>query len=713
MQLTAFIPSSLKSSGMHKKIIYFLIMVNFACSTMRIEENPLLADYDTPFNVPPFDRIVSGHFIPAFERAMQEHNSEIEVITNTNEAPTFENTIAALDYSGYRLSEVNLIFSNLNSSHTNDELQQIAREITPRLSAHSTSIILNEELFRRVESVFEQRESIGLSAEQKQLLERTYKSFVRGGAALKGNDRERLREIDERLSVLILQFGENVRDEINQYQLVIENKDDLSGLPSDLVSTAAEVARERGLEGKWLFTHHNPSVMPFLTYADNRQLREEMKKTYINRNNNDNEFDNKDIIREMINLRIERANLLGYDTHAHYILEENMAGNPGRVNEFLDELWAAALPVSRQEANDLQSLIKREGNDFRLMPWDWRYYAEKLRKEKYDLDEEETRPYFSMETVIKGTFMVVNELWGLEFQKLEDVPRYHEDVEVYRVIDRDGSFIGILYMDNYNRPSKRGGAWMSAFRQQSVRGGEFIHPVITIVCNFSRPTADAPSLLTFDEYTTFFHEFGHALHGLLSDVNYRSLSGTSVPRDFVELPSQVMENWARHPDVMTMFARHYQTGEIIPAGLIERIMAAGRFNQGFATVEYLATAILDMDYHTLTEQKDIHPVEFEKKSMDRAGLIPEIVPRWRSTYLNHIFNFGYSAGYYSYIWSGVLDADAFEAFMETSLFDKETAESFRKNILERGGTSDPMEMYINFRGREPEIGPLLRQRGLD
>jgi peptidyl-dipeptidase Dcp len=688
-------------------------MVNAAFTALALADNPLLTRYYTPFNVPPFDKIESRHFIPAYEHAMQKHNKEIDAIAGNRQAPTYENTISALDYSGNLLEEVSLIFSNLNSAHTNDELQEIAREMTPRLSAHYSNISLNQDLFARIEKVYNQRENLSLNSEQKKLLEETYKSFVRGGAALKGQDRERLRQIDERLSVLILQFGENVRNEVNRYELVIDNKNDLAGLPSDLISTAADVARDRGHEGKWVFTHHNPSVMPFLTYAENRRLREEMKKTYINRNNNDNEFDNKEIIREVINLRIERANILGYDTHAHFVLEENMAGTPDRVNEFLSELWSAALPVAREEARELQSLITREGKDFRLMPWDWRFYAEKLRKEKYDLDEEETRPYFSMETVIEGTFMVVNRLWGLEFEKLEEVPRYHEDVEVYKVIDRDGSYIGILYMDNYNRPSKRGGAWMSAFRQQSVRDGEFMHPVITIVCNFSRPTADAPSLLTFDEYTTFFHEFGHALHGLMSDVTYRSLSGTSVPRDFVELPSQVMENWARHPDVMRMFARHYRTGEVIPDHLMERITAAGRFNQGFATVEYLATALLDMDYHTLTEKKDFHPVEFERKSMDRAGLIPEIVPRWRSTYLLHIFSHGYSAGYYSYIWSGVLDADAFEAFLETDLFDRETAESFRVNILEKGGTGDPMEMYVNFRGREPEIGPLLKQRGLD
>ncbi len=687
-------------------------MVNAAFSCAVVEDNPLLVDFNTPFNVPPFDRIENGHFMPAFEKAMEKHNLEIDAIANNPEPPTFENTIAALDYSGYRLSEVSSIFSNLNSSHTNEELQEIAREVTPKLSAHSTSILLNTDLFARIRAVNDQRENLALDQEQSMLLEKTYKSFVRGGAALESYRQERLREINEKISMLTLQFGDNIRDETNRFELVIEDEQDLSGLPADLISNAADVATERGYEGKWAFTHHNPSVMPFLTYADNRDLREKMKKTYINRCNNDNEYDNKDNIRELVNLRMEKAGLLGYPSHAHFILEENMAGTPGRVNEFLDQLWSAALPIARQEAQDLQAMIYQEGHEFSLKPWDWRYYAEKVRKERFDLDEEETRPYFSMQNVIDGTFMVVEKLWGLQFVKLDDVPKYHQDVEVYQVLEADGTHLGILYMDNYNRPSKRGGAWMSSFREQSVRDGEFIHPVITINCNFSRPAGDSPALLTFDEYTTFFHEFGHALHGLMSDCKYRSLSGTSVPRDFVELPSQVMENWARHPEVMRMFARHYQTGEIIPQELIDKIMAAGHFNQGFATVEYLATAFIDMDYHTLEQQKDLHPIEFEDRSMERIGLIPEIVPRWRSTYLSHIFSGGYSAGYYSYIWSGVLDADAFEAFMETSLFDQETAASFRKNILERGGTKEPMEMYIDFRGREPEIGPLLRQRGL-
>ena len=686
-------------------------LIAFSC--IRTEYNPLLTDYSTPFDVPPFDRIKNDHFIPAFERAMEEHNIEIDAITGNPEVPSFENTIAAFDLSGYRLSEVSSIFDNLNLSHTNDELQQIAREITPRRSAHSTNIPLNSELFARIRSVYDLKEQLELNQEQQKLLEKTYRNFVRGGAALDEEKQERLREINQELSMLTLQFGDNIRDETNSFELVIENEEDLAGLPSDLVANAAETARERGYANKWVFTHHNPSVMPFLTYAENRDLREKMKKSYINRCNIDNEYDNKENIRRILNLRIERADLLGYSTHAGFVLEENMAKTPERVYDFLNELWKAALPIARQETSEFQSMINQEGGDFSLEPWDWRYYAEKVRKEKYDLDEEEIRPYFSMQNVIEGTFMVVNRLWGLQFVKLDDMPKYHEDVEVYQVLEADGSHLGILYMDNYNRPSKRGGAWMSSFRKQSVRDGRFIHPVITITCNFSRPAGDSPALLTFDEYTTFFHEFGHALHGLMSDCTYYSLSGTSVPRDFVELPSQVMENWAMHPEVMKLFARHYQTGEIIPDELTDKITRAGHFNQGFATVEYLATAFLDMDYHTLREQKEIHPVEFEKSSMDRIGLIPEIVPRWRSTYLSHIFSGGYSAGYYSYIWSGVLDADAFEAFMETSLFDRQTAQSFRENILERGGTRDPMELYVNFRGREPEIGPLLRQRGLE
>ena len=688
-------------------------MCNIAFSCTRVEENPLLLAYNTPFNLPPFDRIETEHFIPAFEKAMQEHNMEIDAITANPEAPTFENTLVALDYSGYRLTEVSYIFSNLNSSHTNEELQEIAREVTPKLSAHSTDIMLNMDLFERVRAINEQKEKLNLNEEQEMLLERTYKSFIRGGAALDSDKQQRLREINEQLSVLTLQFGDNIRDETNSFELVIENKDDLSGLPSDLVSNAAEVASQRGHEGKWVFTHHNPSVMPFLTYADNRDLREKMKKTYINRCNNDNEYDNKDNIRQIVNLRVERAALLGYGSHADFVLEENMAGTPERVMSFLNELWKAAIPIAKNEAIEQQSLINKEGGNFNLQPWDWRYYSEKLRKEKYDLDEEETRPYLSMQNVIDGTFMVVNKLWGLSFSKLDDVPKYHEDVEVFEVLDADGSHLGILYMDNYNRPSKRGGAWMNSFRKQSVRGGQFIHPVITINCNFSRPTSESPALLTFDEYTTFFHEFGHALHGLMSNCTYHNLSGTSVPRDFVELPSQVMENWARHPDVLKLFARHYRTGEIIPDELIDKIIEAGHFNQGFATVEYLATAFLDMDYHTLNDKKEnLAPIAFETSSMNDIGLIPQIVPRWRSTYLSHIFSGGYSAGYYSYIWSGVLDADAFEAFMETSLFDSRTAQSFRENILERGGTTEPMELYVNFRGREPEIGPLLRQRGL-
>ncbi len=685
-------------------------MLVFSCAP---PENPLLTDFDTPYNVPPFDKIEEEHFMPAFEEAMNQHNREIEEITTNPGDPTFENTLEAYDKSGYLLSEVNNVFRNLNSSHTNDKLQEIAREITPKLSSHYDNILLDRELFERIEHVYDRKGELDLNDEQQMLLDKVYRNFIRAGAALPDDEQERLKEINERISSLTLDFGDNVREETNDFELVIEDPEDLSGLPEGVAESAAEEAEERGYEDKWVFTLHNPSVMPFLHYADNREMREKIKKAYINRGNNDNEYDNKEIIEELVSLRLERAGMLGYNTHADYVLEENMAENPGNVYEFLDEIWEAALPIAKQEAYDLQKMIYEEGHDFNLQPWDWRYYAEKVRKERFDFDEEELRPYLSMEKVIDGAFMVVNKLWGLEFEKVEEIPRYHEDVEVYEVLDADGSHLGILYMDNYNRPTKRGGAWMSSFREQWVKDGEFVYPVITINCNFSRPTADTPSLLTFDEYTTFFHELGHALHGLMSNCTYRSLSGTSVPRDFVELPSQIMENWAKHPDVITMFAEHYETGEVIPDDMLKRLEESQQFNQGFATVEYLATSFLDMDYHTLSEPfEELDPITFEEESMDDIGLIPEIVPRWRSTYLNHIFSGGYSAGYYSYIWSGLLDADAFEAFKETDLFDRQTAQRFREEILERGGTREPMEMYVNFRGHEPDIEPLLRQRGL-
>lgn len=698
-----------------KKIwIYFILLLMVVSSCEVPTENPFFEEYDTPFGVPPFDKIENEHFMPAIERGIKEQEAEIEAIVENPEPASFENTIEALEYSGDLVNRASRVFFNYNSNKICDEIEELAREISPKLSAHSDNIYLDDKLFERVDEVYNQKEELDLKAEQKKLLERTHRRFVRNGANLPEEKQEVLREINEKLSSLTLEFGQNVQAETNDYELHIVDEENLSGLPSSQIEAAAETARDRGYEEGWVFTLHNPSVKPFLTYADNRSKRMEMKLAYITRGDNNNEYDNKENINDIVNLRLERANMLNYRNHAQYVLEDNMTENPGTVNEFLDELWDAALPIAKQEADDLQELIYREGKEFDLEPWDWRYYAEKLRKEKFDLDEEEIRPYFSLENVTEGVFDITNELWGLTFEELTDIPVYHEEATAYEVIDKDGSHLGVIYMDFHPRESKRGGAWMSSFRTQHVdQDGDFIHPVVTINCNFSRPSGDKPALLTFRETETFFHEFGHALHGLMSDVAYQSLAGTSVPRDFVELPSQIMENWVNEPEVMRMFAKHYETGEAIPDDLINRMEQSAHFNQGFETVEYLAASILDMDYHTIIETKDIDVLEFEERCIERINLIPEIIFRYRSTYFNHIFSGGYSAGYYSYIWSGLLDADAYEAFVETGdFFHQPTAESFRKNILERGGTKEAMDMYIDFRGREPELEPLLRQRGL-
>jgi peptidyl-dipeptidase Dcp len=502
--------------------------------------------------------------------------------------------------------------------------------------------------------------------------------------------------------------------ETNDYKLVIENEADLAGLPQWLIDAAADVASKAGMVGKWVFTLHNPSWIPFLQYAENRDLREKLFKAYFTRGNNGNENDNKEIINEVIKLRIERAQLLGYPTHAHFTLENTMAKHPDNVANFLAELWKPALARAKSEAYDLQKMIDAEGGNFRLESWDWWFYSEKVRKEKFDLDEEMIKPYFELENVKKGIFLLTEKLWGLQYERLSNVPLYHQEAMVYEVKEADGSHIGLLYMDFHPRETKRSGAWMTSYRSQYVaKDGEFVSPVITIVCNFTRPSGDKPALLSIDEAQTFFHEFGHALHGLLSTVSFPRLAGTNVPRDFVELPSQVMENWSMDPEFLKMYAFHYETGEVIPDELIAKMEASGSFNQGFATTEFLAAALLDMDYHTLESVSKIDVNDFEKKSMDKIGLISEIIPRYKSTYFQHIFNLGYSSGYYSYIWSGVLDADAYEAFKETgNIFDAETAKRFRENILMRGGTDDPAVLYRNFRGADPNPQALLRQRGL-
>ncbi|EON75196.1 Dipeptidyl carboxypeptidase Dcp [Lunatimonas lonarensis] len=690
--------------------------LSVACSSeteKKSDMNPFFETYDTPFGVPPFDRIEPAHFAPALREGIQRQEVEVAAIVNNAEAPTFSNTIEALEYSGELLSKVSRVFYNINAANTNDEIQGIAREMAPELSKHSDNISLNQALFQRVRTVWEARESLDLTPEQQKLLEKTYKSFVRSGANVAEENKDRLREINSRLSTLTLQFGQNLQAETNAFQLLIEDETDLAGLPNELIAAAADDAKAAGNEGKWVFTLHNPSIMPFLQYADNRNLRRQIWEAYKNRADQGNENDNKAILVEIANLRLEKAQMLGYNTHADYALEETMAKNPDNVYKLLNQLWTPALAKAKVERDEMQAMIQAEGKDFSLQPWDWRYYEEKLRKQKFDLDEQEVKPYFALDKVQEGVFLVVEKLFGLTFEYRPEVPVYHPDAKAYEVKEADGTHVGILYMDFHPRASKRGGAWMTSYRSQKTVDGERLAPVISIVCNFSRPAGDAPALLTFDEVTTFFHEFGHALHGLLSNVQYSSLAGTSVPRDFVELPSQVMENWATEPEVMKQYAFHYQTGEVIPDTLIEKLISSGTFGQGFGTTEYLAASLLDLDYHTRKEPIKENATAFEKQSVENMGLISEIIPRYRSTYFQHIFSGGYSAGYYSYIWSGVLDTDAFQAFKETELFNPEKALAFRKEILERGGTDDPMEMYVRFRGAEPKIDALLKKRGLD
>ena len=675
-----------------------------------VNENPFFKEYETPFKVPPFNKIREEHYLPAFKKGIKENQLEIETIINNAERPTFENTIEALEFSGRLISMVAYVFYNLLSSNTNDQMQKISEQAAPLLSKNSDDILLNEKLFEKVKSVYVEKEKLTLTGEQAKLLEETYKDFVRNGANLNKEEKEKLRKINEELSVLILKFSDNILKETNLFKLIIESPENLTGLPESVIQNAKEEARESGFKEKWIFTLHKPSFIPFLQYSQKRDLREKLFKAYINRADNNNENDNKIIINNIVKLRNERAKLLGYKTHSDYMLEKTMAKNSVNVYKLLNKLWIEALPVAKKEAYGFQEMIYREGNNFKLEPWDWWYYAERLRKEKYDLNEEDIRPYFQLDKVREGAFSVALKLYGLSFKEIKDLPKYHPDVQVFEIKDKDDSHIGILYTDYFPRASKHAGAWMDDFRKQCGKFKET--PVICNVGNFSKPVGDQPSLLNYDELKALFHEFGHALHGLLSNCQYESLSGTSVPRDFVELPSQIMENWTIQPEVLKSFAFHYKTGKPIPDELIEKIKKSSSFNQGFATVEYLAASFLDMDFHTLTKTDDFDVNEFEKNSMEKIGMIPEIVPRYRSTYFNHIFNNGYDAGYYSYIYAEVLDADAFEVFKKNGIFDKKTAQSFRENILEKGGTEDPMILYKKFRGTEPEIEPLLKRRGL-
>ncbi len=701
-----------------KKITPYLVLLlatftacNSTKKTKTDMQNPFFAEYQTPFQVPPFDDIKLEHYLPAVEEGILQHEKEIEAITSNPDAPTFENTILAFDESADLLRRVTTVFSNLNSANTNEEMQALAREIYPKVTEHEDNVMLNKELFQRVKAIYDERENLGFDHEQLRVVEKFYQDFVRNGANLSEEDQAKLRELNQELSKQSLQFGENLLAETNKnFQLVIDNDADLKGLPEGVISAAADEANKNGMEGKWVFTLQKPSMIPFLQYAENRDLREKIYRGYFMRGDNGNEFDNNAIIEKMIELRNEKAHLLGFDNYAAYVIDVNMAKTPENVYDFLYKLWKPALEVAKKERAEMQAIIDAEGGKFKLASWDWWYYAEKLRKQKYDLDEEETKPYFSLENVRSGMFYVANRLYGLQFEKRDDVPVYHPEAEAWEVKEADGSHVGVLYLDFHPRDGKRVGAWNTGFREQAYKDGVKVeYPITSIVCNFTRPSGDLPALLTFDEVTTMFHEFGHALHGLFTDGPYRRTAG-NVPRDFVELPSQVMENWAAEPEVMKVYAKHYKTGEIIPDALVQKIVNSGHFNQGFATVEYLAASILDMDWHTQEFNSDV--MAFENTSMERIGLINEIIPRYRSTYFAHIFSGGYSAGYYVYIWAAVLDSDAFNAFKESGdLFNPELTAKFR-TLLAKSGSDEGMVIYRNFRGQEPSIEPLLKKRGL-
>lgn len=687
--------------------------------------NPFLTEYNTPFNVSPFDKIQLEHYKPAFIQGMAEQKAEVEAIITQPEAPTFANTIVALDQSGDLLRRVSTVFYGLNSANTNDEMQAVSRELSPLLSKHRDDINLNPELFARVKAVYDQKDGLGLNKEDAKLLEKTYKDFVRGGANLDVDSQAKLRELNSDITMLQLTFGQNMLKETNDFQLVIEDSKDLSGLPDNLVANAAEAAKAAGMEGKWLFTLQNPSVMPFLQYADNRELREKIFNGYINRGNNNNEADNKAVVRDLVAKRLEKAKLMGYNDYASYVLEERMAKTNDKVYALLDELWTPSIKKAKEELADINAEIKKEnladinaevktgGSNFTAEGWDWRYYFEKAKKAKFDLDENEVRPYLKLENVYEGVFYVANHLYGITFTPLRNIPLPHPDAVAFECKDKDGSHLGVLYMDFFPRASKRGGAWCGTYRSQTYdENGKRVAPVTTIVCNFSQPAPGQPALLSANEAETLFHEFGHALHNLFKDVHYYGVSGVS--RDFVELPSQIMEHWAFEPEVLKVYAKHYQTDEVMPDELIEKLDKSGKYGQGFITTEYLAASLLDMDYHVLTDvPADMDVMAFEKKILDKRGLLKQIPSRYRSTYFNHTMGGGYTAGYYSYIWSEVLDSDAFQAFVETGdIFDQETAEKFRKYVLEPGSIDDEMNMYVNFRGKEPNTEPLLQNRGL-
>ena len=674
-------------------------------------DNPVLADSALPFGAPEFSKYQSAHYEPAFMEGFAEQRAEIDAIVANTEAPTFDNTIAALERSGKKLAKVTGVFFNLNETDADDVMREAEKRLSPLFTEHSAYMTMNEALFARIKALYDNKANLGLTREQEMVLDKYYRMFVKGGALLDADKKAQLMEIEKQLSLASIEFGENALAETNAFELIITNEKDLAGLPQSSINAAREAAQAAGKEG-YLFTLHKPSWIPFLQYADNRELRKQMYLGYINRGDNNNDNDNKEVIARILKLRQQKAQLFGYETFAEFQLEDKMAKTPEAAYNLLMTIWNAALPKAQAEAAELQKMMDAEGKGEKLEAWDWWYYTEKLREAKYALSESELRPYFSLDNVRKGAFMVSEKLFGMKFQPVEGLDVYHPEVETFEVLDADGSHLALFYTDYFPRATKRAGAWMNNIVDASNIDGENQRPMIVNVGNFTAPTSDTPSLLTIDETRTLFHELGHALHGFLTQTKYPSVSGTSVARDFVELPSQIMEHWAIEPEVLKMYALHYETGEPITDELITKMQAASSFNSGFETVELVGAALLDMEFHMLKDYTGFEANAFEKSVADKIGLIPQIAFRYRGPYFNHVFSGGYAVGYYSYLWAEVLDADGFEAFRENGIFDEATGRSFRKNILEMGGSEEPMTLYKRFRGAEPNPNALLRNRGL-
>ena len=693
-------------------------------SNMNPNINPFFQEWNTPYEVPPFMDIKDEHYMPAYQKGMEENLSEIDLIVNNPEAPTFANTIEELERTGKLLTKVARVFSNLASSNTNPKLQELQRELSPMLSAHYDKISLNEGLFNRVEAVWQEKESLDLTSEQRKLLEDTRKQFVRSGALMSEEQKKQITEINSKISGLSTSFGQNLLAETNGFELIL-NLSDLDGLSDGVIAAALDAASQKmekaeteeekqRYKDKYVFTPHRSSMYPFLTESTRRDLREKLYKSYVMRGDNNNETDNKEIAAQIAKLRAERAQIMGYKTHAHFVLDDNMLKTPEEVYDLLTKLWKPAVKRAKVEVADMQDVADAEGQNFKIAAWDWWHYSEKVRKEKYNLDESAIKPYLSLDNVLKGVFSTTNKLWGLNFTEIFDIDLYHPDARVWEVTDKDGSHLGVFIGDYFTRSNKRGGAWMSSFKGQSNLDGRE-RPIVVNVCNFPAPVGDSPALLSFDNVVTLFHEFGHAMHGTLTDVTYGSMAGTSGPRDFIELPSQLLEHWASEPEVLKSFATHYETGEPIPDDLIEKLLNASKFNQGFINTEYLAASLLDMDWHTISAEEDLKDANrFESESMKKVGLIDEIAPRYRTTYFAHIFSGGYSSGYYSYVHAAVLDSDAFEAFKEAGdVFDPNLSSKLRATIYSKGSTEEAMDLFVQFRGRKADIGPLLKVRGLD